>query len=80
MNPIRFELTDCTDTLLREIADPAMTRRDVAMTYRLAMNSSHPTEWGSVNRAILARWNKAALLWIKQQAHSGKCFEEKSSA
>lgn len=70
-----IELNDCTDTLLREIADKAMHRRDVAQTYHLAMRSSHPTDWKQVNQAIIARWSVAGLQWIKQQAHSGKCFE-----
>jgi hypothetical protein len=74
-----FELVDCTETMLREIADPQMHRRDVAMTYRLCMESSEPTDWGRVNRAIVERWSKAALVWIKEQAHSGACFKEKKN-
>jgi hypothetical protein len=72
-----FELTACTATLLREIALPEMKRRDVAKTYALAMRSSDPTDWGAVNRAIIARWSVSALNWIKEQAHSGKCWGEK---
>jgi hypothetical protein len=63
-----FELTDTTNTLLREIADPAMKRKDVAQTYGLALRSSWPTDWGQVNRAIMARWSRSALEWIKTRA------------
>lgn len=63
-----FELTDTTNTLLREIADPAMRRADVAQTYALALRSSWATDWGKVNRAILVRWSRSALDWIKTRA------------
>ncbi len=66
---MRVELTDTTNTLIREIADPAMKRRDVAQTYALAMRSSWPTDWRAVNEAIIARWSKSALVWIKERAH-----------
>jgi len=73
-----FELCCCTQTLLDDIARPQLRRRDVAQLYRLAMESSEETDWGAVNRAIMARWSKSALIWIKTQAHSGKCFTRKS--
>ena len=73
---MRGELTDCENALLREIAEPELTRRDVAQTYALALRSSERDriDWGKVNRAIMARWSPAALEWIKKQAWSGKCF------
>jgi hypothetical protein len=71
---IRFELADCTGTLLREIAEPSSKRRDIAKTYALALRSSEATDWKAVNAAIIARWSVSALNWIKEQAHSGKCF------
>lgn len=67
------ELACCTETLLREIEHGA-TRKSVAMTYRLAMQSSAPTDWPTVNAAIIKRWSVSGLTWIKQQAWSGKCF------
>lgn len=71
---MRMELVACTDTLLHEIAQGA-PRLAVAQTYRLAMESTVPTDWARVNAAILARWSPAGLVWIKQQAWSGRCFE-----
>lgn len=69
-----IELAACTDMLLHEIAQGA-SRRAVARTYRLAMQSSHETDWKRVNEAIIARWSVSGLTWIKQQAWSGKCFD-----
>lgn len=70
-------MVDCEATLLREIADPQMTKRDVSQSYLLAMKSTESTQinWGNVNRAIMERWSKTALIWIKQNAHNGKCFD-----
>ena len=75
---LTVELGNCTDTLLREIADPKLYRRDVAQTYRLAMQSREATDWPRVNRAIIARWSVSALEYIKAQAWSGRCFAEVS--
>jgi hypothetical protein len=72
-NNVRIMLTDTTDTLLREIADPAMKRADVALTYAMALRSDWKTDWGAVNRAIIARWSRSALVFIKTQA--GKIAE-----
>jgi len=79
LDGLTMELGDCEGTLLREIADPVFKRRDVAMTYRLAMESSErdSVDWKKVNDAIMMRWSLSALLWIKKMAHSGKCFERK---
>jgi hypothetical protein len=73
-----FELVQCENTLLCEISDPQMRRLDVAKTYRLAMESSDcaKVSWKRVNEAIIKRWSKSALVWIKNQAWSGKCFGE----
>ncbi len=72
---VRFELAACTATLLGEIANPETKRLDVAKTYCLALRSSEQTDWKAVNAAIIARWSFHALNWIKERAHSGKCFE-----
>lgn len=71
-----FQMTDCENTILREIAIPESEERDIAQTYRLCMESDERTriDWGKVNRAIIERWSMTALKRIKTQAHSGKCF------
>lgn len=40
---------------------------DVAKTYALALRSDWPTDWGRVNRAILAKWPRG-LRRIKERA------------
>ena len=74
---MRCVLANCTQTLMNEIAEPTMRRRDIAQTYLLAMRSPETVDWSLVNRAIIARWSRSGLIWIKRQAHSGKCFEER---
>ncbi len=71
-----FELANCEETLLGEIANQCFKRLDVAKTYCLALRSSEArtVDWGKVNRAIIARWSVSGLNWIKTQAYSGKCF------
>ena len=69
-----LELANTTDVLLQEIGCGAMTRRDVAQSYALAIRSSHATDWAKVNAAIMTRWSRSALDYIKRLAWSGKCF------
>lgn len=72
---MKVELGDCTNTLLREVSIKQLHQKDIAQTYRLAMESSEETDWPKVNRAIIERWSGSGLKRIKQLAHSGKCFE-----
>lgn len=75
---ITIELASCESTLLREIADKKMKRKDIAQTYALALKSSesNSVDWAKVNKAIMDRWSKSALTWIKERAWSGKCFQK----
>jgi hypothetical protein len=77
---IKIEMADCENQLLREIADKQFKRRDVAQTYWYAMNSSEKTDWAKVNAAIIERWSKSGLEWIKKQAWTKKCFEPRKVA
>lgn len=76
---MRIELADCERTLMEEIDNPHLHRKDVAQTYALTLRSSErdKVDWKKVNAAIISRWSLSALEWIKRQAHSGKCFEGK---
>ena len=71
----RPEMVRTTGTLLQEIGCKDFTRNDIAKTYWFALRSSWPTDWERVNRAIIARWSFYALTYIKERAHSGKCWE-----
>jgi hypothetical protein len=68
---VRIELADPQGQLLEEVADPAMTRRQVALTYRLALRSEDRVDWPKVNQAIISRWSVSALLYIKRIAWGG---------
>lgn len=74
---MRVTLCDCQNVIMREIAMPEMAPRDVAQTYRLAMESRESLDWAVVNSAIIARWDVTTLVKIKKMAHSGKCFGAK---
>ena len=69
-----LELCNCTEVLLREIKMKEIKQKDIACTYNLALKSSDPTDWKSVNGAIIKRWSISGLKRIKDMAWSGKCF------
>lgn len=72
MSAIRFELTCVAEVIENEISQ-GCTQRQIAQTYALGIRSSWPTDWGRVNRAILAKWPKG-LERIKKMAWDGSCF------
>lgn len=65
---MRLELVDGQSVILREIADKAMKRKDVALTYALILRSREKVDWLAINTAIIQRWSKSGLIWIKEQA------------
>ena len=70
MSGFHFELANCEQTILHEIAT-GHTQASVALTYAMAMSSSERTtiDWPKVNRAIMARWTgRAALDRVKRMA------------
>lgn len=68
---------DCEVWLLAEIADPAFTRRDVSQTYAIAhlTEQRERVDWSKVHAAIVERWSRYALAWIRLMAFSGRCWE-----
>jgi hypothetical protein len=65
---VRVTLVDPQGTLLREIADTSMKRKDVAMTYAFALCQESEVDFATVNAAIIERWSRSALKWIKTYA------------
>lgn len=70
---MRVDLVDPQGTILREIADPRMTRDDIALTYAFAIRqhgrtSTNEFDYARVNQAIIDRWSLAALKYIKEKA------------
>lgn len=77
---MQIELAACESVLLSEIAMPQMKRKDIALTYAMALLSSERNivDWKKVNEAIIARWSFSGLEWIKKAAW--KFVKEKSDA
>ena len=50
---MKIELWCTTQTLLDEIADKNLHKKDIAQTYRLAMESSDETDWKKSIRLLL---------------------------
>lgn len=73
VGPMVPELWDVERMIEYEI-ERGLKRRDIAKTYALALRSSYPTNWFVVNHMIVKRWSVSGLEWIKEQAHSGKCW------
>ena len=65
----------CVESVIENELAQGCNQRQIAPTYALALRSSWPTDWGRVNKAIVARWPKG-LERIKKLEHSGKCFEQ----
>lgn len=65
---MQVDLVDPQGQLLREIADPAMTRDDVMLTYAFAIRQASEVDFATVNNAILNRWSMNALKYIKEGA------------
>lgn len=63
-----------TDRIVAEVRRPGSTRESIATVYREGIRVSCyqlPTEfidWPTVNRAILTRYTKAGLVFIKRLA------------
>jgi hypothetical protein len=56
-----------TQLFLDEIAYPGTTRDDAAQRYGWALQRDD-INWPVVNEAIIARWSKSALSYIKRKA------------
>jgi hypothetical protein len=58
---------DFAQWIMNEIEDKVYTRADVAKTYAILIQKGHEN-WAPINQAIMKRWSKSALLWIKTEA------------
>ena len=61
-----IELCCCESVIENEIAQ-GLTQKDIALTYAMAMESTWPTDWLRVNKAIQAKWPKG-LNRVKEMA------------
>lgn len=66
---MRITLAQPTETILREIAQAEMKRTDVAMTYAMCLTMADDyVDWPSINAAIIERWSRSGLEWVKREA------------
>lgn len=65
---MKIELMFCEETILQEIADKNFTRDSVAITYAFCIDSSEKVDFGKINRAIVNRWSRSAVEYIKKKA------------
>ncbi len=72
-----FELANCEKTILDEIEMKELKKIDVAKTYALILKSSERNivDWPKVNKAIINKWSRSGLEWIKEMAWSGRAFK-----
>lgn len=56
---------------LMDIVTGAKNRRDVVNAYKNALllyAAGVDIDWPAINRAIVGKWSRSALIWIKEQA------------
>lgn len=77
-----MHLVCCESVILNEIKQ-GLNQKQIAQTYRLAMDAHHrhgePVDWTAINTAIIERWSLKGLERVKSLAWSGKCFEKKGA-
>lgn len=60
-------MTQATRDLEAALADPQMKRNDIAILYRDLLQQPG-IDWRAINAAIIERWSKAGLIYIKERA------------
>ena len=72
---MKMYMQNCESVLLMECGIPEIKRNSIAMTYRLAMEADRDgrekIDWLKVNTAIINRWSKSGLKYIKERAWKG---------
>ena len=65
---IRIEMVDVENVILDEIAEKESTRDCIAASYAFCITTREIIDIARVNRAIVARWSRNALEYIKKEA------------
>ena len=72
---MKIIMQNCESVLLMECGIKQIKRNDIAITYRFAMEAEKEgrenIDWEKVNMAIIERWSKSGLEYIKTQAWKG---------
>ena len=70
-----LKLYNCENVLIAECECSEIKRNSIAITYRLAMDAEREgrekIDWLKVNTAIINRWSKSGLQYIKLRAWKG---------
>lgn len=77
MNETKIQLICPERTILEEIKDKQFKRDDIAVTYFMCLCSEEQINWAKINHAIINRWSKSGLNYIKKLAW--KQFEERET-
>lgn len=62
------EMCNPQKVILEEIGMKETTRDDIALTYAFAIRQKREVGFGIINRAIIERWSRSALEYIKKRA------------
>jgi len=65
---MKIELMFPQDIILEEIAANEFKRKEVALTYAFCIESSEEIDWKRINTAIVERWSRSGLGYIKRMA------------
>lgn len=69
---MKVYMQNCESVLLMECGIPEIKRNSIAMTYRFAIEAERDgrekIDWLKVNTAIINRWSKSGLKYIKERA------------
>ena len=65
---MKIELMGCEEVILQEITDKNFIRDDIAITYAFCIDSSEKPNFSKINKAIIDRWSRSALKYIKSEA------------
>jgi len=68
---MKVELCCCEWVLFNELSIKEIKQKDIALTYRMAMESSEAVDWEKVNKAIINRWSFSGLKRVKHMAWKG---------
>lgn len=71
MSHTTMNLVCCTQVIENEVRQ-GCTRKDLALTYAMAIKSqaqgADKPDWAAINAAILSRFSMSGLKWIKKRA------------
>lgn len=65
---MNVEMVSMEEMILQAIEDKASKRDSIALRYAFCISSDEVIDYKKINRAIMARWSKSALNYIKRGA------------